>query len=1187
MAAQVASPLESANRDLIAPASGTQARNGLLGWGTVICAAAVVAWCAWRGPPALPVATATLFIALLAWLQRAGLVRLCGPVLGYDLVRTARRKQFILLRCFYGVFLLVAFFLVYASWAFERDASLHDLFSPAALDAKRLADFASSFFLAFLAIQFLAACALTPIYTAGAIPEDRACRTLEFLLATDLRSREIVLSLLLSRLANLGLVILTGLPVLSLLELLGGVDPALVLVGFAVTGLTMLSLASLSILVSVYARQPRQAISWTFGWATAYLATAGLCWLLLLPSVRWATWPSTDTWTSPVTVTDAVNWVNAGNPISHAILLWQGIGPMTPLGALLPRALLHYALFHGVLSVVCLAWATARLRAEVLRERPVTVQTLVGPRRRRRPKVGKRPLLWKELFVDSSSELGRRGQLIVATVILATFIPELALVCYQGNKQWVFSNYPELLNGWVRIAGSFVGCVMLGLVATRAAGSVAGERDGQTLDSLLGTPAGGEGILLAKWLGSIAGPRRGWLWLALIWLVGIATGTLCWWCVPLFVAAWLFVAGFLAALGLWFSMTTRTAQRALLGTLLAAGAFCAGHWLVWMFVIPLISGLTGSGSALGWLTEFQALGMTPPLTLAFLAYPTQAVGDWTWADWQWTLVPLFRGALFWAIGAAVFGTLAALRFRAAYGVSALPAPGTGSGGHAPNTSTPRPNPPPQGGRERARHGKWKSSLAQAGVIGAGVAVFWLGWRVTEGGSSAASLAAAVAEADRLDLRWRLEELEADRRVVPEEENSAFQVPLIPDERGRWMRRWYPGMQWPTPELEEALRDLSLDVALNEKQYRLLKSNLDAVQPALAQARQLVNFPYGRYPLTHSKDGLSTLLPHAQRNRAIANLLSYDALCRTHEGDIDGALASCQACVNAGRSLGDEPFFVCQLIRMACRGMALERAERALAHGEPSEEALARFQHALDDEEREPLFLCGCRGERADLDRLCSALESGDVPPWRFLQNFYWESNSTPRWMDRIMAYIGISTRAQHAALLRFCNEMVETAKLAPERQENAMADLTTRAARLPSAARSLVVGSRGLFAVRMARSWRFRTAQIRCAIAMLAMERYRRGCGHWPQSLEALVPAQLKVVPLDPYDGKPLRYRQLDDGILIYAIGPDLKDDGGRFAANQRTAPWTSKPSEVQGLDIGVRLWDVKHRHQPPKPAAR
>ena len=63
------------------------------------------------------------------------------------------------------------------------------------------------------------------------------------------------------------------------------------------------------------------------------------------------------------------------------------------------------------------------------------------------------------------------------------------------------------------------------------------------------------------------------------------------------------------------------------------------------------------------------------------------------------------------------------------------------------------------------------------------------------------------------------------------------------------------------------------------QYSLLKANLDVVQPALVQAWRLVGYPFGRYPITYSKDAVNTLLPHAQRNRTIAHLLSYDALRR--------------------------------------------------------------------------------------------------------------------------------------------------------------------------------------------------------------------------------------------------------------------------------------------------------------------
>src|SRR6185437_3660347 len=120
-----------------------------------------------------------------------------------------------------------------------------------------LARLAEQFFFAFMTVQFLAIFVLTPGYTAGAIAEEKDRKTLEFLLATDLRSREIVLSKLMARLVNLVLLVLAGLPVLSLTQLWGGVEPALVLAGFAATLLTLFSLAGLSVLLSVYARRPR------------------------------------------------------------------------------------------------------------------------------------------------------------------------------------------------------------------------------------------------------------------------------------------------------------------------------------------------------------------------------------------------------------------------------------------------------------------------------------------------------------------------------------------------------------------------------------------------------------------------------------------------------------------------------------------------------------------------------------------------------------------------------------------------------------------------------------------------------------------------------------------------------------------------------------------------------------------
>src|SRR5207302_11017958 len=91
-----------------------------------------------------------------------------------------------------------------------------------------------TFFSSFTVVQLIAVFLLTPSYVAGSIAEEKERKTLEFLLATDLRNREIVLSKFSSRLCNMLLFILTGLPILSALQFMGGVDPDLVVASFVV-----------------------------------------------------------------------------------------------------------------------------------------------------------------------------------------------------------------------------------------------------------------------------------------------------------------------------------------------------------------------------------------------------------------------------------------------------------------------------------------------------------------------------------------------------------------------------------------------------------------------------------------------------------------------------------------------------------------------------------------------------------------------------------------------------------------------------------------------------------------------------------------------------------------------------------------------------------------------------------------
>jgi hypothetical protein len=82
---------------------------------------------------------------------------------------------------------------------------------------------------------------------------------------------------------------------------------------------------------------------------------------------------------------------------------------------------------------------------------------------------------------------------------------------------------------------------------------------------------------------------------------------------------------------------------------------------------------------------------------------------------------------------------------------------------------------------------------------------------------------------------------------------------------------------------------------------------------------------------------------------------------------------------------------------------------------------------------------------------------------------------------------------------------------------------------------------------------------------ILALRAYELVQGHLPADLPTLVPEYLEKVPLDDYDGKPLRYST--DKKIVYSVGPDLKDDGGE-GPTFFTSTYKSRPDLVFPIDF-------------------
>lgn len=66
------------------------------------------------------------------------------------------------------------------------------------------------------------------------------------------------------------------------------------------------------------------------------------------------------------------------------------------------------------------------------------------------------------------------------------------------------------------------------------------------------------------------------------------------------------------------------------------------------------------------------------------------------------------------------------------------------------------------------------------------------------------------------------------------------------------------------------------------------------------------------------------------------------------------------------------------------------------------------------------------------------------------------------------------------------------------------------------------------------------------AVVSCALERHRIANGAYPESLGALASRFSKDLPHDLITGEPLRYRRQDDGYVLYSVGWDENNDGGK-----------------------------------------
>lgn len=97
------------------------------------------------------------------------------------------------------------------------------------------------------------------------------------------------------------------------------------------------------------------------------------------------------------------------------------------------------------------------------------------------------------------------------------------------------------------------------------------------------------------------------------------------------------------------------------------------------------------------------------------------------------------------------------------------------------------------------------------------------------------------------------------------------------------------------------------------------------------------------------------------------------------------------------------------------------------------------------------------------------------------------------------------------------------------------------------------------------------------AVTILALNEFRRSMGRYPDRLDELMPVYLPRLPIDYADRQPLRYRPTPDGYLLYSIGIDGVDNGGR---PPRESPEYYHGRDRKGTDM---VFNLRTRGPVPK----
>ena len=350
--------------------------------------------------------------------------------------------------------------------------------------------------------------------------------------------------------------------------------------------------------------------------------------------------------------------------------------------------------------------------------------------------------------------------------------------------------------------------------------------------------------------------------------------------------------------------------------------------------------------------------------------------------------------------------------------------------------------------------------------------------------------------------------------------------------------------------------------------------LEALKPIdsrLETLRAASSRPESCYPVVYDlKNPWGILLPHLADIKAVSLRLDLKACAELAAGQSDRALEDVKLNLRLGDSLTAEPFLISYLVRAAALQLAAHSIWEGLAEDKWSDAQLKELQTLLARYD----FIADMKPP-FDSERTASILTADLLAAGRFSLNDL-TGNTRSGGAAAATAFGRIMPRGWYEMeKLNYCRLYllqldgafdVRAKRVFPENvSAGSLAVNRALAGRNP--VNTIVIRHQLLSAILLPALGNIpkkgAAAQTTAEEAMLAcaLERYRVAHGQFPDHLDALAPELISALPHDVINGEPYKYRRTADSFVLYSVGWNETDDGGKVV------------TKGQALDQGDWVW--------------